>query len=471
MRRANCSARSSCCFRLRARHRTGVSFLLVDRVSVLMLLQPLALFFAGDFMSDINIEYRSTAEITPYARNSRTHSDEQVAQVAASIKEFGWTNPILVDETNTIIAGHGRLMAAQRMGMAEVPTITLANLTEAQKRAYVIADNKLALNAGWDEEMLAVEIEDLISEGFDLDLIGFEAEEIDTLLAEANKVSEGLTDDDAVPELPEEPVSKPGDVWLLGRHRVVCGDSTSIETLDALMQGDKADMVFTDPPYGIDYSGGRTVGTQESQNKKTSRLGKVINDDLADDDLETLISGAFIARKAGGDVYVCVSPLKQQPFQNALQKHGADIDAVIVWDKQNAGLGYMAYRRQCEFILFHKGTPYRKGDRSDFDLWSIAKDVTKDYVHPTQKPVAVPLRAIENSSKAGDVVLDIFGGSGSTLIAAEKTGRNARLVELDPKYCDVIVKRWQDFTGLTATHEESGKSFNGEQDQENTRDH
>ena len=257
--------------------------------------QPLALFFAGDFMSDINIEYRSTAEITPYARNSRTHSDEQVAQVAASIKEFGWTNPILIDETNTIIAGHGRLMAAQRMGMAEVPTIMLANLTEAQKRAYVIADNKLALNAGWDEEMLAVEIEDLISEGFDLDLIGFEAEEIDTLLAEANKVSEGLTDDDAVPELPEAPVSKPGDVWVLGRHRVVCGDSTSIETLDALMQGDKADMVFTDPPYGIDYGGGRA-----------GNHGKIQNDDLADDDLETLISGAFIARKAGGDVYVRV---------------------------------------------------------------------------------------------------------------------------------------------------------------------
>ena len=448
----------------------GVSFLLVDGASALMLLQPLALFFAGDFMSDINIEYRSTAEITPYARNSRTHSDEQVAQVAASIKEFGWTNPILVDETNTIIAGHGRLMAAQRMGMAEVPTIMLANLTEAQKRAYVIADNKLALNAGWDEEMLAVEIEDLISDGFDLDLIGFEAEEIDTLLAEANKVSDGLTDDDAVPELPEEPVSKPGDVWVLGRHRVACGDCIEQTVVDALMQGQMADLVFTDPPYNVDYSG-----------RGENNLGRIKNDAMSDEAFQMFCDDVFASyysvMKPLACIYVCHPDSKSAPkiafevaFDNAFQK-----SSTIIWVKQSAGMGWQDYRAQHEPILYGwkegSGKHFFCGDRTKTTVWQIGRDVQRDYVHPTQKPVGLVEEAINNSSKGHDIVLDFFGGSGSTLIAAEKTGRNARLIELDPKYCDVIVKRWQDFTGLTATHEESGKSFNGEQDQENTRDH
>jgi len=401
------------------------------------------------FMSGIQINYVEATAITPYARNSRTHSDEQVAQVAASIKEFGWTNPILVDETGTIIAGHGRLMAAQRLGYTEVPTITPENLTEAQKRAYVIADNKLALNAGWDEEMLAVEIEELLDQGYNTDLLGFEADEIDSLLAEANKVDEGLTDEDAVPELPDEPISKLGDVWVLGRHRVMCGDSTSIDAVDTLTDHSPADMVFTDPPYGIDYGGGRS-----------SKHGTIKNDALAGTDLGALIALAFTAKKDGADLYVCVSPLMQKPFMTVFDENNAEINAVIVWDKKNAGLGYMAYRRQCEFILFHKGSPFRKGDKSDFDLWSFSKDATTEYVHPTQKPVAVPERALINSSKAGDNVLDLFGGSGSTLIAAEKTGRNARLMELDEKYVDVIVKRWQEFTGQEATHLESGETFN-----------
>jgi DNA modification methylase len=404
-------------------------------------------------MSGISIEYLDATDITPFARNSRTHSDEQVAQVAASIKEFGWTNPILIDETSTIIAGHGRLMAAQRLGLSEVPTIRLEGLTDAQKRAYVIADNKLALNAGWDEEMLAIEIGDLLEQGFDLDLTGFGEDEIDALLADVNKVDEGLTDEDAVPELPEAPTSKLGDVWLLGRHRVMCGDSTKQNDLDKLMDGGLADLVFTDPPYGIDYSGGRAQLSGEHHRK-------IKNDALAGSDLGSLMQLAFTAKKKGADLYCCVSPLMQKPFMEIFEAHDAAIDAVIVWDKKNAGLGYMAYRRQCEFILFHKGSPFKKGDKSDFDLWSFSKDNTANYVHPTQKPVALIERAIENSSKAGDVVLDLFGGSGSTLLASERAGRSARLMELDEKFADVIVKRWQDFTGHDALHLETGKTFN-----------
>lgn len=400
-------------------------------------------------MRDLNVVWQDVSALTPYIRNSRTHSDEQVAQVAASIKEFGWTNPILIDEDHSIIAGHGRLQAAQRLSAEQVPTITLTGLTDAQKRAYVIADNKLALNAGWDEEMLAVEINDLLGEGFDLELTGFDQSEIDALLAEADKVDDGLTDEDAVPEVPAEPVSKLGDVWVLGRHRVMCGDCTSIDAVDKLTDQLPADMVFTDPPYGIDYGGGRT-----------GKHSVIKNDALEGTDLGALIASAFTAKKTGADLYVCVSPLMQRPFMDVFEQNNADINAVIVWDKKNAGLGYMAYRRQCEFILFHKGAPFRKGDKSDFDLWSFSKDVTKEYVHPTQKPVSVPERAISNSSKAGDTVLDLFGGSGSTLIAAEKTGRNARLMELDEKYVDVIVKRWQEFTGKDAVHAESGQTFN-----------
>lgn len=443
----------------------GVSFLLVDRVSALMLLQPLTLFFAGDFMSDINIEYRSTAEITPYARNSRTHSDEQVAQVAASIKEFGWTNPILVDETNTIIAGHGRLMAAQRMGMAEVPTIMLANLTEAQKRAYVIADNKLALNAGWDEEMLAVEIEDLISEGFDLDLIGFEAEEIDTLLAEANKVSEGLTDDDAVPELPEEPVSKPGDVWLLGRHRVVCGDATVQSDIDKVMDGQLADMLLTDPPYNVDYTG------------KTKDALKIQNDTMSDGDFRQFLRDSFATAdtvmKPGAVFYIWHADSEGYNFRGACFDVDWEVRQCLIWDKDVMVMGRQDYHWKHEPCLYgwKKGAAHLwASDRKQTTILKFDRPKRSES-HPTMKPVDLVAYQIENNTKGADLVLDVFAGSGSTLIAAEKTGRNARLVELDPKYCDVIVKRWQDFTGLTATHEESGKSFNGEQDQENTRDH
>lgn len=418
------------------------------------------------FMSGIQINYVDATAITPYARNSRTHSDEQVAQVAASIKEFGWTNPILVDETGTIIAGHGRLMAAQRLGYTEVPTITLENLTEAQKRAYVIADNKLALNAGWDEEMLAVEIEELLDQGYDTDLLGFEADEIDSLLAEANKVDEGLTDEDDVPELPDEPISKLGDVWVLGRHRVMCGDSTSIDAVDTLTDHSPADMVFTDPPYGMSYGGGRARG-DDALNKKGGVLikahGMIKGDDLQGESLIGLVRDALATAKAtskaGAAFYVCFTWRTYAEFENALDECGLAVSNCIVWDKKSIGLGNANYRPQHEFIFYCKGGVWQ-GDKSQSDVWYMSRGATGDYVHPTQKPVELVERALTNSSKAGDNVLDLFGGSGSTLIAAEKTGRNARLMELDEKYVDVIVKRWQEFTGQEATHLESGETFN-----------
>lgn len=400
----------------------------------------------------IGIEWKDVQGLTPYARNSRTHSDQQVAQICASIKEFGWTNPILIDDESTIIAGHGRLLASQRLSLKEVPTITLTGLTEAQKRAYVIADNRLALNAGWDNDMLAIELKDLADEGFDLDLTGFDTKEIDALLAEADKIEDGLTDEDAVPELPEVPTSVLGDVWILGRHRLVCGDSTEIDTVDKLTMQVPCDLVFTDPPYGMSYGGGRS-----------KEHNMIKNDDLQGDNLINLIKDALnvsvISSKKGSAFYICFTWRTYAEFESALNSCGLNVSGCIVWDKKSIGLGNSNYRPQHEFIFYVKGDSWH-GDKAQSDVWYMSRGATGAYVHPTQKPVELIEKAILNSSKAGDVVLDVFGGSGSTLIACEKTGRNARLVELDPLYVDVIIKRWQAFTGQEAVNEESNKTYN-----------
>lgn len=386
------------------------------------------------------IETLATADLVPYARNSRTHDDAQVAQLAASIREFGFTNPILIDEDNGIIAGHGRVMAARKLGLDAVPCLRLTHLTEAQRRAYVIADNRLALNAGWDEDMLRVEFAELQDLGFDLDLTGFDSKELDALLAEP--LEAGLTDDDAVPDAPEEPTTQPGDLWQLGKHRLLCGDSTSIDAVDRLMDGGKADMVFTDPPYGMSYGGGRT-----------KRHDMIKNDDAQDADLITLVRDAVqcavAASKPGASAYVCFTWRTYAEFESALNGAGLSVSNCIVWDKKSIGLGNAHYRPQHEFMFYCKGDDWR-GGKGESDIWAMSRGATGEYVHPTQKPVELLERALNNSSKAGDVVIDSFGGSGSTLIACEKTGREARLMELDPKYCDVIIKRWEDYTGKTA---------------------
>lgn len=387
---------------------------------------------------DRKLEWRNIGEIIPYARNSRTHSEEQVAQIAASIKEFGWTNPVLIDEENGIIAGHGRLAAARKLGHTQIPVIELTGLSKAQKRAYVIADNKLALNAGWDTEMLVNELRDLEGMDIDLALTGFSADELNDMLAVKE---EGLTDEDAAPPVPEEPKTKPGDIYQLGNHRLMCGDSTSIDAVDNLMGGQKADMVFTDPPYGVDYKG--------------------INNDSRDG-LEDLLRAAFgnyvAASKSGASIYCFHSDRCADVFHKVFREF-FHFSSMIIWAKNSLTLSQTDYQSQHEPCLYgwmDNGKHSWYSDRKQTSVWRFDKE--KVVGHTTPKPVALVEKAINNSSKGGDVILDLFGGSGSTMIACEKTGRQARLMELDPKYCDVIVKRWEDFTGkkaeLVTTNEE-----------------
>jgi DNA modification methylase len=385
--------------------------------------------------SQWKIETRLVADLIPYASNSRTHSDAQIAQIAASIKEFGWTNPILIDGDNTIIAGHGRLLAARKLGLEDVPAIILDHLTKAQQRALVIADNQLALNAGWDMNMLKAEIEDLGLEGFDLDLLGFDENFLDGLLV---KETEGLTDEDAVPDVPETPKTVLGDVWVLGNHRLMCGDSTSVDAVEKLMDGNAVDLVFTDPPYNVAFNG------------RSGKHDVIKNDDLPKEEFETFIGEVCnVIRSVDPKAYYIWCNWN---FYSTLQNH-LPYKACVVWAKNVFGMGN-GYRHQHEFCLFNGKID--EVVKNESDLWEIKKDT--NYVHPTQKPVALSVRAFGNHVKLLNV-LDLFGGSGSTLIGAEQTGRKSFLMELDPKYCDVIIKRWQDFTGHKAVHAETGETF------------
>jgi DNA modification methylase len=383
------------------------------------------------------IEYIETEKLIPYARNSRTHSDDQVQQIMGSIKEFGFTNPVLVDGDGVIIAGHGRTMAAQRLGMKEVPCLRLSHLTEAQKRAYIIADNKLALNAGWDDEMLSVELRNLRDEDFDLSLTGFDDAELAALLADA--VAEGLTDEDAVPEVPEQPVTVEGDVWLLGRHRLMCGDSTSIDAVEKLMGGQKADMVFTDPPYNIDYQGVK------------DKRDKIKNDKMSDEDFVDFLRQSLMGCET---MYVCCSWQYAHLFKQAMTDLARAPKAMIVWNKVNPAQHLDKYFKQHEIIFYYGDFGGQKTLRGD--VWEMKRQ--RNTVHPTMKPVElIDMAMVDQPDKA--VVYDAFGGSGSTLISCEKNHRDCRMMELDPKYCDVIIKRWQDFTGQQATLEATGQTY------------
>lgn len=386
-------------------------------------------------------------DLIPYALNSRTHSEQQVAQIAASIREFGFTNPVLIDDQNNLIAGHGRVLAARKLKMSEIPAIIVTGLDERKRRALIIADNKLALNAGWDESALRVELEDLAGDFGEL--MGFSEDELVSLL-QASNPTEGLTDEDAVPETPEEPITKPGDIWILGKHRLMCGDSTSVDEAERLMNGVKADLVFTDPPYNVAYEG----------RGEKNKLGPIKNDNMSDELFEQFCQDVFATyvavMKPLACIYVC-HPDSQSGPKLAFEKTFAEQfkkSSTIIWVKQSAGMGWQDYRAQHEPILYGwkegSGKHFFCGDRAKTTVWKIGRDAQASYVHPTQKPVALPEEAILNSSKGEDVVLDLFGGSGSTLIACEKTGRSCRMMELDPKYCDVIVKRWEEFTGQKA---------------------
>jgi DNA modification methylase len=389
-------------------------------------------------------------KLIPYARNARTHDEAQVSQIAASIKEFGFNNPILISDDYSIIAGHGRLAAARKLGLAEVPVIRLSHLSDTQRKAYVLADNRLALNAGWDNDLLKLELIELKAEDVDLEMLGFSVEELDGLL-NALEPTEGLTDEDAVPEPPPEPITKPGDIWILGKHRLMCGDSTSLDHAEKLMNGVKADLVFTDPPYNVAYEG----------RGEKNKLGPIKNDNMSDESFEQFCRDFFATyhavMKPLACIYVC-HPDSQTGPKLAFEKTFGELfkkSSTLIWLKQSAGMGWQDYRAQHEPILYGwkegaNGKHFYCGDRSKTTVWKIGRDAQASYVHPTQKPVALPEEAITNSSKGEDVVVDLFGGSGSTLIACEKTGRACRTMELDPKYCDVIVKRWEEFTGKKA---------------------
>jgi DNA modification methylase len=404
---------------------------------------------------DLHIERWPLERLIPYARNPRTHTEEQVAQIAASIAEFGFVNPVLVGADGVIIAGHARVMAARKLGMAEAPVIVLDHLTEAQRRALVIADNRLAQNAGWDEEMLRVELEALREDEFNLDLLGFEDAEIEALLAEPEGESAGLTDEDAVPVAQETAVTLPGDVWLLGDHRLLCGDATQIDAVEKVLADSLADMTWSDLPYNVNYG-------QTMKDKLRKKHRRIANDNLGPG-FEPFLRDACanILAVTKGAVYICMSSSELHTLYKAFTEAGGHWSTFLIWAKNTFTMGRSDYQRQYEPILYgwKEGTDHHWcGARDQGDVWFIKKPHVND-LHPTMKPVELIERAIRNSSKSRDTVLDPFAGSGSTLIACEKTGRKGRLIELDPLYCDVIIRRYHEFCGKQPTLEADGQTL------------
>lgn len=404
----------------------------------------------------LEVTYRKVEDLIPYARNARTHSDEQVARIAASIKEFGWTNPIIIDGENGIVAGHGRTLAARKLGLTEVPCIELKNLTETQKRAYILADNRLALDAGWDNEMLALELGDLKDAGVDLELTGFSDEELDELLETPTESVDG--DEDEAPEPQEDPVSKRGDVWILGAHRVMCGDSCSADDISKLFGSTggtpTVSLYLTDPPYNVAYEGG------------TKDALTIQNDNMEDGQFRQFLVDAFsmadTVMKPGAVFYIWHADSEGFNFRGACRDVGWPVRECLIWAKNMFVMGRQDYQWRHEPCLYgwKEGAAHKwYSDRSQSTVLEFDKP-TRNGVHPTMKPVELFRYLMENSSKKGDVVFDSFGGSGTTLIASEETGRVARLMELDPRYVDVIVKRWQEMTGKEATLEETGATFN-----------
>lgn len=402
------------------------------------------------------VERRPIEALVPYARNSRTHSDEQIAQIAASMKEWGWTNPVLVDEYGMIIAGHGRVLAARKLGFAEVPVMVADGWSEAQKRAYVLADNQLALNAGWDMDVLKNELAGLKEWEFDLSLLGFA--DLDALLAEK---TEGLTDPDSVPEAPEIPVTMAGDVWLLGKHRIICGDSTDADAVAKVLNGVEPHLMVTDPPYGVEYDANwrneraRTSAGMGNRALGAGAVGKVENDDRAD------------WREAWelfpGDVaYVWCASLHIHEVAESLLSVGFELRSNIIWAKQQFAIGRGDYHWQhepCWYAVRKGKTGHYGGGRKQSTLWQIDKPKKSETGHSTQKPVECMKRPIENNSSPGQAVYEPFSGSGTTIIAGEMTGRSVHAIELSPAYVDVAVKRWQEFTGKAATLEGDGRTF------------
>lgn len=392
-----------------------------------------------------NVERRETADLVPYARNSRTHSPEQIDKLAASIREWGWTNPCLISEDGTLIAGHGRLLAAHKLGAKEVPVIVARGWSEAQTRAYVIADNQLAITgSGWDADLLKLELGDLKLEGFDLALVGFGDDELSVLLADQ---TEGETDPDEIPDVPNTPTSEPGDIWILGRHRIACGSSTDAHTVEAVLAGVKPHLMVSDPPYGVNYDPSWREGARAT--------GKVLNDDKASwRDAWVLFPG---------DVAYLWHGEKQCPdLAIELRECGFDVRNLIVWAKPSLVMGRGNYHSQhetCWYAVRKGATGHWEGDRKQTTLWHIAKKEDAKTIHGTQKPVECMKRPIENNSSPGQAVYEPFSGSGTTILAGEMTGRQVFAIELNELYVDVAVIRWQNFTAKPATLESTGETF------------
>ncbi|MCV0387578.1 MAG: site-specific DNA-methyltransferase [Nitrobacter sp.] len=396
------------------------------------------------------IERWPIERLIPYARNARTHSNAQIDQIAASIREWGWTNPVLVGEDGTIIAGHGRVLGARKLRLSDVPVMVAAGWSDAQKRAYAIADNKLSLNAGWDEEILGLELGELEVLGFDLDLIGFSEAERIALLAQG---TEGLTDPDEVPEPPKEPVTRSGDVWLLGRHRLLCGDSTIATDVEKVLAGVKPHLMVTDPPYGVNYDPAWRIRAGVNLNER--KLGKVANDDRADwREAWALFPGTV--------AYVWHAGRYTSEVQQSLEAAGFEVRAQIIWAKDRFALSRGHYHWQhepCWYAVRGTSSSHWSGDRKQSTLWTINAREDGGHGHGTQKPVECMRRPIENNSSPGQAIYEPFSGSGTTIIAAEMTGRSCSAIELDPAYVDVAVLRWQAFTGQAATLEGDGRPF------------
>lgn len=376
------------------------------------------------------------SELIPYVRNARTHSEAQVAQIAASIREFGFLSPILVAEDNTILAGHGRLAAALKLGLKKVPCVKENHLTETQKRAYIIADNKLSLNAGWDDELLAVELSELEGADFNLDLLGFDEAELSSIFDADKDVNED--DFDVEKELEEPCFSKTGDMWMLGKHRVICGDATKLETFKTLLEDTKVNLVVTDPPYNVNYEGS---------------AGKIKNDNMEDDKFYQFLFNSFVnmeqAMADDASIYVFHADTEGLNFRKAFQDAGFYLSGCCIWKKPSLVLGRSPYQWQHEPCLYgwkKKGKHKWYAGRKETSVWEFEKP-KKNADHPTMKPIALLAYPIKNSSMTNSLVLDPFAGSGSTLIACEQTGRICYAIELDEKYCDVIVKRYIEQVG------------------------
>ena len=398
----------------------------------------------------LEINYINTDVLIPYVNNSRTHSDKQVTEIASSIKEFGFTNPVLIDKENTIIAGHGRLLASKKLGLKEVPTILLENLTEAQKKAYIIADNKLALNAGWDEELLSIELKELDELGYNTSLTGFSEDELSDILDKP--ITKGLTDEDEVPE-DVEPIVEKGDIWQLGNHRLMCGDSTFIDNIDLVTKKETINMVFTDPPYNALKSWKKNEAKSETRLNPNNWFS---NDNMNWEDYQKFLLDSF-SHYSADSIYICCDYRIYPLLTDIIKKINYKLKHCIVWKKNVWGLG-KRYRFQHEFIIYATKKDNAKfyGDNSQSDVWEINVDRSKE--HKTPKPVELVVKAIINSTKSKNIVFDSFLGSGTTLIACEKTNRICYGMELSPKYCDVIIKRWENFTGKKAERIDNGLS-------------